>query len=174
MLSGCFTPGGKKITDKKLCKRILSSSGKVIYCCQGGRNAIQNDMVYGLNDSKEWLKPNFENELRKMCEKRFSEHGDRFLWGAVCQNYYHNAITHAVYKKITEEHTNGRGTPFVIETYVTNDDSTLTKYVESFIAAEDGTITSFPFYEIMEIVNKYGDDEVKNNYNPLFMLRPVN
>lgn len=167
ILSGCFTPGGKKITDQKLCKLILSSPGQVIYCYQNGRNAIQNDRVYGLNDIKEWLKPNFENELRKMCEKRFSEHGDRFFWGAVCQNYYHN---NAGYKRITEEHTNGRGTPFVIETYVTNDGSTLTKYVESFIATEDGTITPFPFDEIMEIVNQYGDDEV---YNPLFQLTPI-
>lgn len=168
IITGCFTPGGERIADKKLCERILSSPGKEIYCLQNGRFAVQYDRVYGLNDIKDWLKPHFENNLRKMCEKRFNEHGTRYFWGTICLNL--SVKNDNKFFVLTEEYTNGRGMPFVIETYVTNDDTTLTRYLESFIVAEDGTITTFPFDEIKQIALQYGAVEL---YNPLWTLSSV-
>ena len=65
--------------------------------------------------------------------------------------------------------TDGRGTPFVLETFIINGDHTLTRYLESFIAAEDGAISPLPFNDVTEIMStKFGISNFDPYHNPDF------
>ena len=165
----CFTPGGKKITDEHLIQRIISSPAQVIYHLQNGGWSHQTDIIYGLDDAKEWIKPQFESALRTMCEDRFDQYSDKFFLGVI-EFYISELETEegkTQYMMLTDEDTNGRGAPFVLATYLMNDDHTMTRHIESFVAAEDGTISPLPFEDVKEIMmSKFGYADC----NPIEML----
>ena len=168
VIEECFTPGGKKITDKLLARRILSSPSREISSSRGGCFAMQTDLLYGLDDSKNYIKPYFSDKVRTMCEDRLNQYGERFFWGSI--EFYNFRREGCIYA-VTDEYTDGRGTPFVLETYIMNDDNSLTRYTESFIAAEDGEISPLPFNDIKDLLSsKFGID-----YNPFdfFGIWPI-
>ena len=164
LLTSCFTAGGKKIKNKKLAQQILSTPGREIYREQYGLFWQVKDRLYGFDDSALWLKPHFADSVKAMCEARFNEHGDRFFWGTISLYVFNwnNCLS--------DTDTDGRGTPFVLETYTINDDHTLTRYLESFIAAEDGTINPLPFNDVIYIMSsKFG----LSDYDPYHRILPA-
>ena len=165
ILTKCFTPGGKEITNEKLIQQILSTPGRDIYCDQGSLFSIITDRLYGFDDCARWIKPHFADSLKAMCEERFNKYGDRFFWGTIGQY----VINISREECLDDADTDGRGTPFVLETFIINGDHTLTRYLESFIAAEDGAISPLPFNDVTEIMStKFGISNFDPYHNPDF------
>lgn len=171
IVTKCFTPGGKEITNEKLIQQILSSPARIIYCDQYGCFGKQTDRIYGLDNYSQWFKPQHEDGLRTMCEDRFNQYGDSYFWGAIefyTYKFKPEGETYYYTIPVTEEHTNGRGLPFALETFIMNGDHTFTRHIESFIATEDGKIISLPFEDVKEIMmSEFG----YTDYDPFKMLR---
>lgn len=169
IVTKCFTPGGKEITNEKLTQQILSSPARIIYCNQYACFSQQTDWIYGLDNYSQWFKPQHEDGLRTMCEDRFNQYGDSYFWGAI-EFYTFKLETEegkTQYMILTDEDTNGRGLPFALETFIMNGDHTFTRYIESFIATEDGKIISLPFEDVKEIMmSEFG----YTDYDPFKML----
>lgn len=175
LIAACYTPEGQEIRDQQLTQRIMSSPGRIIHCYQYGACVQHADRIYGFEDSEEFIKPYFYDKLQSMCNERFNQYGESFFWGSI--KYYtviyeseneNENESHIIHREVvTDEHTDGKGYPFALITYIMNEDQTLTRHIESFIATEDGSINQLPFDEVKEIMSsQFG----YTDYNPFSML----